>query len=101
MEVGEFESQGEVGAGDAGGGQVLGDKLALREDGVMFGGQAGVADHLTLGRGARIAAAASVLADVPSGETVSGFPARPLRQFLRETIWLSKQAASRKTRREE
>ena len=71
------------------------------EDGVMFGGQAGVADHLTLGRGARIAAAASVLADVPSGETVSGFPARPLRQFLRETIWLSKQAASRKTRREE
>lgn len=68
------------------------------QDGVMFGGQAGVGDHLTVGKGARIAAAASVLADVAPGETVSGYPARPLRQFLRETVWLSKQAASRKGR---
>ena len=65
-------------------------------DGVMFGGRAGVGDHQTIGAGARIAGAAAVLSDVPPGETWSGYPARPLRRFLRETAWLSKQAASRK-----
>jgi UDP-3-O-[3-hydroxymyristoyl] glucosamine N-acyltransferase len=65
-------------------------------DGVMFGGQAGVGDHQTIGAGARIAGAAAVLSDVPAGETWSGYPARPLRRFLRETVWLAKQAASRR-----
>lgn len=65
-------------------------------DGAIFGGRAGVGDHQIIGKGARIAAAAAVLGDVADGETVSGYPARPLRQFLRETVWLSKQAASRK-----
>lgn len=65
------------------------------EDGVMFGGRAGVADHHVIGRGARIAAAAAVLRDVPAGETWSGYPARPVRQFLRETAWVAKQAGSR------
>ena len=65
-------------------------------DGVMFGGRAGVGDHQTVGTGARIAAAAAVLSDVPAGETWSGYPAKPLRRFLRETAWLSKQASSRR-----
>ena len=65
-------------------------------DGVMFGGKAGVGDHQTIGAGARIAGAAAVLSDVPPGETWSGYPARPLRRFLRETVWLAKQASSRK-----
>lgn len=65
-------------------------------DGAIFGGRAGVGDHQTVGKGARIAAAAAVLSDVPAGETVSGYPAKPIRQFLRETVWLSKQASSRK-----
>lgn len=64
-------------------------------DGVIFGGKAGVGDHQTIGAGARIAGAAAVLSDVPAGETWSGYPARPLRRFLRETVWLAKQAASR------
>ncbi|MEH6665708.1 MAG: UDP-3-O-(3-hydroxymyristoyl)glucosamine N-acyltransferase [Brevundimonas sp.] len=64
-------------------------------DGVMFGGQAGVGDHQTIGAGARIAGAAAVLSDVPPGETWSGYPARPLRRFLRETVWLAKKATSR------
>lgn len=64
-------------------------------DGVMFGGRAGVADHITIGDGARIAAAAGVLSDVPAGETWSGYPAKPIRQSLREAIWLSKQAAGK------
>ena len=65
-------------------------------DGVMFGGKAGVGDHQTIGAGARIAGAAAVLSDVPPGETWSGYPARPLRRFLRETVWLAKQASSRR-----
>jgi UDP-3-O-[3-hydroxymyristoyl] glucosamine N-acyltransferase len=64
-------------------------------DGVMFGGRAGVADHLTIGDGARIAAAAGIMKDVPAGETWAGFPAKPIRQWLRESAWLSKQAKSR------
>lgn len=65
-------------------------------DGVMFGGRAGVGDHITIGQGARIAAGAGVLADVPAGETWSGYPAKPLRQSLREAVWLAKQAGQKK-----
>ncbi|WP_420469523.1 UDP-3-O-(3-hydroxymyristoyl)glucosamine N-acyltransferase [Brevundimonas sp. FT23042] len=61
-------------------------------DGVIFGGQAGVGDHLKIHDGARIAGGAGILADVPAGETWSGYPAKPIRQFLRETVWVSKQA---------
>ena len=64
-------------------------------DGVMFGGQAGVGDHLTIGEGARVAAGAGVLQDIPPGETWSGYPAKPLRQSLREAIWLAKQASGK------
>ena len=31
----------------------------------------------------------------PAGETWSGYPAKPLRQFLREAIWLAKQASGK------
>ncbi|CAN7191369.1 UDP-3-O-(3-hydroxymyristoyl)glucosamine N-acyltransferase [Brevundimonas sp. LjRoot202] len=64
-------------------------------DGVIFGGKAGVGDHLAIGEGARVAAGAGVLQDIPAGETWSGYPAKPLRQFLRETIWLAKQASGK------
>jgi UDP-3-O-[3-hydroxymyristoyl] glucosamine N-acyltransferase len=64
-------------------------------DGVQFGGRAGVADHVKIGDGARIGAAAGVLKDVPAGETWGGFPARPIRQWMRENTWLT-QRASRK-----
>jgi len=65
-------------------------------DNVMFGGRAGVGDHITIGEGARIAAGGGVLQDVPPGETWSGYPAKPIRQFLRETVWLARQASRRK-----
>ncbi len=67
-------------------------------DGVAFGGKAGVADHLNIGSGASIGAAASVFKDVPEGETWTGFPARPLKRWLRETAWLSRNAGGRGTR---
>jgi UDP-3-O-[3-hydroxymyristoyl] glucosamine N-acyltransferase len=64
-------------------------------DNVIFGGQAGVGDHIRIGEGARIAGGAGVLADVPAGETWSGYPAKPLRQSLREAVWLAKQASGK------
>jgi UDP-3-O-[3-hydroxymyristoyl] glucosamine N-acyltransferase len=69
-------------------------------DGVMFGGRAGVADHLRIGDGARIAANAGVMRDVDAGETVAGFPARPIREWLRESAWLTKRASGRPGRGE-
>lgn len=64
-------------------------------DGVLMGGQVGLADHVTIGNGARIGARAGVVRDVPDKETWSGYPAKPLRQWLRETAWLAKQSSSR------
>ena len=63
--------------------------------GVMMGGQVGISDHLTIGAGARIAAKSGVTRDVAEGETVGGYPARPVRQWHRETIAL-KNLAERK-----
>ena len=58
------------------------------EDDVLLAGQAGLAGHLKVGRGARVAAQAGVIGDVPAGATVSGFPARPHREVLRQTAAL-------------
>lgn len=66
-------------------------------DEVQFGGKAGVADHLTIGSGAGIGAAASVFKDVPAGETWTGFPARPIKRWMRETAWLARQARRRQS----
>ena len=67
-------------------------------DGVIFGGKAGIGDHIRIGEGARVAAGAGVLADIPAGETWSGYPAKPIRQFLRETVWVSRQAGRKGAR---
>lgn len=58
------------------------------EDDVMLAGQAGLAGHLTVGCGARVAAQAGVIGDVPAGSTVSGYPARPHREVLRQAAAL-------------
>lgn len=67
-------------------------------DGARLGGRAGVADHVTIGQGASLAAAAGVFRDIPDGETWGGTPARPIRQYMRENAWLTKQVKERKPR---
>jgi UDP-3-O-[3-hydroxymyristoyl] glucosamine N-acyltransferase len=62
------------------------------EDGAMLGGRVGIADHVRIGAGARLAADAAIMKDVPAGETWGGTPARPFRNWMRETAWLSRQA---------
>lgn len=63
-------------------------------DGVTLGGQVGVADHRNIGAGATLAGRAAVFQDVPPGEVWSGYPAKPLRKWLREAAWLSRRAAA-------
>jgi UDP-3-O-[3-hydroxymyristoyl] glucosamine N-acyltransferase len=53
------------------------------EDDVFLAGQAGLADHVTIGRGARVTVQGGVIGDIEPGATVSGYPARTHREFLR------------------
>jgi UDP-3-O-[3-hydroxymyristoyl] glucosamine N-acyltransferase len=64
-------------------------------DGVTMGGRVGVADHRTIGAGATIAGGAAVFQDIPAGEVWSGYPAKPLRKWLREAAWVSRKAGAR------
>ncbi|HEV2532568.1 UDP-3-O-(3-hydroxymyristoyl)glucosamine N-acyltransferase [Phenylobacterium sp.] len=66
-------------------------------DGAQLGGRVGIADHITIGAGARLGAASGVMKDIPAGETWGGFPARPMRTWLREAAWITRMA-SRKGR---
>jgi UDP-3-O-[3-hydroxymyristoyl] glucosamine N-acyltransferase len=52
--------------------------------GVVLGGQVAIRDHITVGDGAMVAATSGVIKDVPPKSIVSGTPALPHRQTLRE-----------------
>ncbi len=52
--------------------------------GVGMAGQVGVVGHITIGDGARLGAQAGVPNSVPAGETYTGYPAQPHREWLRE-----------------
>ncbi len=60
------------------------------DDFVMIGGQGGLAGHLHIGAGARIAAKSGLMRDVPAGATVSGIPAVPIADFMRQTAVLQR-----------
>ncbi len=53
-------------------------------NGVVLGGQAGVKDHVTIGDKAQVGAQGGVTGNVEAGSIVSGYPARPHRQKMRE-----------------
>ena len=59
-------------------------------DYAVMGGKAGVVDHVTIGEHAQIGAASVVTKDVKAGETVWGFPARPLRETKRQMAALAR-----------
>lgn len=53
-------------------------------DGTLIGGGCGLADHLKIGRGCQIAARSGVMNDIPDGETWGGYPAKEIRQAMKE-----------------
>lgn len=65
---------------------------AVVGDGVMMGGQVGVKDQVVIGPMARIGGGAGVIGDVDANETLGGFPARDMKDWMRETIVLTKLA---------
>ena len=61
----------------------------------MIGGQTGIAGHLKIGSGVKIAAQSGIMRDVGDSETVCGTPARPIKKFMREVAILKKLALSK------
>lgn len=59
-------------------------------DGAVLGGQVGLAGHIRIGAGAKIAAQSGVMEDVPSGASMGGSPAVPVKHWHRQTIALNK-----------
>lgn len=60
------------------------------EDFVATGGQVGIAGHLRIGMGARIAAKSGIMRDVPAGEEQMGYPALPMKQFMKQVALLKR-----------
>jgi UDP-3-O-[3-hydroxymyristoyl] glucosamine N-acyltransferase len=60
-------------------------------DFVVIGGQAGIADHVTIGGGARLAARSGVFpGTLKGGQDYGGVPARPVKEWLRDMVTLTK-----------
>ena len=51
---------------------------------VMIGGQAGISGHLRIGDNVQIGGGSGVIKDIPSNIKVMGYPAKNIRNFLRE-----------------
>jgi UDP-3-O-[3-hydroxymyristoyl] glucosamine N-acyltransferase len=64
------------------------------EDFAMLGGAVGLAPHVTIGTGGRVAARSGVMNDVPPGETWGGYPARPRIQWMRQQATLARLTSS-------
>jgi len=53
-------------------------------DNVSIGGQAGVSGHLKVGNNVKIGGGSGVVKDIPDNTTVMGYPAVPLKEFLKK-----------------
>lgn len=67
-------------------------------DFVVLGGQVGVSGHLKIGSMARIAAKSGVTKNIPPKEEWMGYPAMPMKTFLRQSVTLTQ--LSKKTKAE-
>jgi UDP-3-O-[3-hydroxymyristoyl] glucosamine N-acyltransferase len=68
------------------------------EDFAVLGGQVGIADHVHVGPGARLAARAACVSGqvLAGGQDYGGVPAKPIREWLREVHAVSRLARRRK-----
>ena len=51
---------------------------------VRIGGQAGISGHLKIGDNVEIAGGSGVIKDIPDNSKVMGYPAKNIREFLKE-----------------
>ena len=51
---------------------------------VKIGGQAGISGHLKIGNNVEIGGGSGVIKDIPDDTKVMGYPAKNIREFLRE-----------------
>tara|TARA_Y100000590_G_scaffold64744_1_gene69803 strand:- start:16564 stop:17556 length:993 start_codon:yes stop_codon:yes gene_type:complete len=58
------------------GSTTLGDK-------VIIGGQAGISGHLKIGNNVKIGGGSGVISDIPDNSQVMGYPAVPLKEFIK------------------
>ena len=54
---------------------------------VMIGGQAGVSGHLKIGNNVQIGGGSGVINDIPDNTKVMGYPAKSLREFIKDKRW--------------
>lgn len=65
-------------------------------DFVVLAGQVGVAGHLKIGSMAKVAAKSGVTKDIPPKEEWMGYPAMPMKKYLRQSVYLSKATERKK-----
>ena len=53
-------------------------------DNVVIGGQAGISGHLKIGNNVKIGGGSGVINDLPDNSQVMGYPAIPLREFIKQ-----------------
>ena len=51
---------------------------------VMIGGQAGISGHLKIGNNVQIGGGSGVIKNIPDNSKVMGYPAKDLKNFIRE-----------------
>jgi len=54
---------------------------------VMIGGQAGISGHLKIGNNVQIGGGSGVIKNIPDNSKVMGYPAKDLKNFIRENKW--------------
>ena len=53
-------------------------------NGVMIGGQAGISGHLKVGNNVQIGGGSGVIEDIPDNSKIMGYPAKSIKNFLRD-----------------
>jgi len=53
-------------------------------DNVVIGGQAGISGHLNIGNNVKIGGGSGVINDIPDNHQVMGYPAVPLKEFVKQ-----------------
>lgn len=59
-------------------------------DYIVCGGQTGFADHINVGSGAQIGAQSGIMRDIEPGAIVMGYPAVPIKDFMKQTAIIQK-----------